>query len=728
MPKSRMAYKPNAQITKRLVVFVIFILTLLALAPNIQADDRDMYIADDWMDYLRLVPVSTHDGYHPIVFCDQSRILLPMMILPELHGGTQISCSSDIIDTLNSRLWPKTETIVVATDDMQFGIYAAAIASALDAPMYFDLIPEKQARTRGVARVIMVGSELVPDAQTVIRLLSIEDTRRYYESLIDNRDMAVLADTSEQSFIAAAVAGYHHCPILQNPEEIKDYRPRSLAWVTAPEAVTKERVKKLYHSCRFSPDTQTYDVAVGIITGLDPRDMSLVLVKTYAYPKLAGDWKMHAISAATNETQRDTVWHVRDYAIQALHGQSLTVSRFTEELTEAGYAYLCAHGSPGGLGLRDGSWPPDDLTFMPPLVFVAEACLTGDITALGVEKSVALKVISAGAVAYIGSMEIGGVALIGDYPFMQSTPDLPLGEEVRLQNSGRLDADADWPRVILIGEPTFHRMDHDLYTAEDIDDSQLRAVQISGRGETVPANIAVDLPNDLEVAYAVADLPNGKTQEYCRWIGFGGNVMTVAAKYDRQRVLLQWPGGDGQIRLYDKKPLGVAIIGFLSVALSGVSVLLSDLISLATVPGWFLVILGLFIMLGQQFRDTPIASARKWIALITGFGMGGLTIIAMGLNQSSLLSIILVTIGAITVAMLVPSEQVRIWHTFKAMAIYALPMFIVWAVINGIDISSKTLVMIGYGMCVIVICYGIVLLLAGWLYRFVARRMGGRSA
>ena len=206
---------------KRLSLLVILALLLTALVPNVSADDRNMYIAGEWMDYLRLVPISTHDGYHPIIFSDQNRIFPPIVKLAELYHGAPISCTLDTIDMLNRQLWPKTETIVVATDDMQFGIYAAVIASALDAPLYFDLISEKQAKARGVSRVIMVGSELVPETKTVIRLLSIEDSRQYYESLIDNREMAVLTDTSEQSFIAAAVAGYHHCPILQNPEEIK---------------------------------------------------------------------------------------------------------------------------------------------------------------------------------------------------------------------------------------------------------------------------------------------------------------------------------------------------------------------------------------------------------------------------------------------------------------------------------------------------------------------------
>ena len=457
------------------------------------------------------------------------------------------------------------------------------------------------------------------------------------------------------------------------------------------------------------------------------RDMSLILARTYAYPSLKGDWKRCAIAAEAKKTQRDTIWDVRDHTVLTLYGQSLTVSRFTEELTEAGYAYLGAHGSPGGFGFSDGSWPPSALSIMPPLVFVAEACLTGDITGTGVGESVALKVIAAGAAAYIGSMEIGGVAIIGDYPFMQGTPSLPLGEEVRLQNAGRLDIDADWPRVILIGEPTFHRLDHNIYTAESIDTSYMPVVRITGDGDTIPANIAVDLPNDVEIAYAVANLNSGEVCDYCRGIGFIENVMAVAARYDRQTVLLQWPGGDGEIRFYDKRPLGVTAKGILNLALTGVRATLIDLTSMDPSKSWLLIMLGFAILIIIHFRDEPIASARKWIAFLTGCGMAILAILLCGLNNSSVMAITLVTIGAITVTMLVPTEQARIWHTFKAMVIYALPMFIVWIFLNGIGTSSKTIILVGYGMCLIVVCFGLMLLLAGWLYKLIARRMEDRS-
>ncbi len=107
--------------------------------------------------------------------------------------------------------------------------------------------------------------------------------------------------------------------------------------------------------------------------------------------------------------------------------------------------------------------------------------------------------------------------------------------------------------------------------------------------------------------------------------------------------------------------------------------------------------------------------------------MAILAILLCGLNNSSVMAITLVTIGAITVAMLVPTEQARIWHTFKAMVIYALPMFIVWIFLNGIGASSKTIMLVGYGMCLIVVCFGLMLLLAGWLYKLIARRMEDRS-
>jgi len=706
---------------------VIILLLLIAISSISFAGDRDIYIAGEWMDYLRLIPLSTHGNYLPIVYSENGQITPPLLKFGELFGGTTVFCTSDTIDNLNRETWPIAETIVVSTDDMQLGTYAASIAAALDAPLYFDLFSEKTARSLGVERVILIGGELIPAANTVIHLKTLEQTRRYYESLIDNCKMSVLADSTDRFFIAAAVAASHHCPILQSPEEIKKYRPRYLAWVTDPEAVTIQNVKRLYRSCRFAPGVQTYDIGVGIVTGFNLHDMSLLLSRTYTYARLEGEWKGQGLIGSFKGLRQDTIYNDCGHYILSLQGQALTGPRFTDDITRSGYVFLCAHGSPNGFNLEGKRWPSGKIPALPPLVFVAEACETGNITGMGVRNSIALKLISAGAVAYIGSMGVGGVAMIGDYPFMRGTPNLPLSEEVRLQNAGRLDVDADWPRVILIGEPTFHQFEHNLYTTEYSKEKGRPIVRVMGHVDTMSTNIAIDLPDDITVAYAVADINHGKTHSYSRGPIYQKSLMSIAGTYDRQVLLLQWPGGDGIITLHDRKPLGVALMAILATTVTGVRGMLIDLTTISPALSWFLIILGLAVLVIVQFRGENLTAARKWIALLTGLFMTILVIMTLGLNQSTLMGVILVSIGAITVTILVPSEQVRLWHTLKAMVIFALPMFFAWLLINSSDVSSKATVLIGYGMCLIVLCYGLVLLLAGLAYRVGFRLYRGKA-
>lgn len=395
-----------------LVLVTLLIATGVLVQPAL-ANDRPIYVVSDWQEYLRLVPVSVRDGYIPLLYNSEPAFTPAILHFAELYGGSPLALDADGVQRIVEAQWSLAETIVVVQEQSRFGLLAAAIAAELDSPLFFDLPPAASLQQLRVQRVIAVGEVILPAQVDGITLRELEDAQRYYNELVGPRPVAVLTTESAMEFLAAGVAAYHRGNLLLASQEIQEYRPQYLAWVTTPGSVTKQRVYNLYELCRFSAGSQGYDVGVGILTGLTPNDVSLLMAHAYAYPQLEGEWKARVLNAGLKSAPATHAIYEQPFKVVSLVGNDFTGDAFLEAMRGAGYVAVEGHGSPSGLALADGSWPGRrEITGLPPLVFVAESCETGDIGGYGVDDSVALQVIAGGAVAYIGSMEVGGVGLL----------------------------------------------------------------------------------------------------------------------------------------------------------------------------------------------------------------------------------------------------------------------------------------------------------------------------
>ncbi|MBN2005420.1 MAG: hypothetical protein JXA21_18830 [Anaerolineae bacterium] len=619
--------------------------------------------------------------------------------------------------------WPHAETIVVAEEQSRLGMIAAAIAAELDCPLYFAL-PEQAALQRlGVRQVIAVGDVALPANAESIVLRELEEAQHYYNALIGERPVAVLATESAIEYLAAGVAAYHRGALLLTPDEIPDHRPQYLAWVTTPRSVTKQKVYALYETCRLSKGSQVYDVGVGILTGLTPHDVALLMARAYAYPELDGEWKTRVLNAGAKSVPATNTTPEQPFAVIQLKGSDFTGNAFLEAMRQTGYVAVEAHGSPSGLALEDGLWPGQrEITGLPPLIFVAESCETGDIGEYGVDNSVALRVIAGGAAAYISSMEVGGVGLIGQYGFALSTPATPLSTLVRLQSAARMDVDADTPRVILIGDPTFHQFEREWVRYEVALNDSKAQVKIYAQNTTGPVVIALELPNAMQVRFAQAHRPGEQGPGYMAGMVYYDTPLGKALAFDqplssaltlgRRTVLLEWPGGDGELILYATRPPGAVWRRILVDGFIGIQAIFIDLFSMpgTSVP---LAVVSLAVLLITRSRRKPEAFTL-WSGILAGLGTSLLGILyCLGLRFRVPWPVILtVGCGATTVVWIL-SPRLREWKRIAQCAgLYIAPLVLIWLLVAIIGVSSRMLIRVVWGTILTGLAYGLALLAA----------------
>lgn len=709
------------------LLIVTFVVSAM-WAQQAQAEERPILVAHHWQTYLRLVPLSTRDGYVPLLYNPEPNVTPAIAHFADLYGGAVLPLDAEGVEALIAAQWPRAETVVVADGSHpHFGLVAAAIAAVLKCPLFFEIPTVADLKHLGTQQVIAVGAVALPEGVEGVVLREVVDAQAYYNGLVGPRLVAVLASEGEMTFLAAEAVAFHSANLLLTAGEIPDFQPRYLAWVTAPSAVTKATVYELYNLCRFSAGSKVYDVGVGILTGLEPHDVALLMARAYAYPQLAGEWKTRVLSAGEKSVPFTQPSVQKPFDLVTLAGNDLTGDAFLEVMGSVGYVAIEAHGSPSGLALADGSWPGSRaISNLPPLVFVAESCETGDLGAYGVDKSVALQVIAGGAVAYIGSLEVGGVGLVGSFPYAFSTLATPLGTLVRLQTAARMAVDADTPRVILIGDPTFHQLDQEWGHYELLSDAggaarvQIRTSQASG-----PLVIALDLPADKQIQYMRAYRSVGEDMRYMQGMMYSdlplGRLLAFEHPFSSAptlggtTILLEWPGGDGVFTLHESRPLGALIRWLFSNGLIGVQAIFIDFFSMqGTAAPLAIVSVVVLLVVRSKRRPEP---AVTWSGVVVGAGMALVGILyCLGLDfVIPWFVIVLLACGATTVVWLFAPPW-RVWRRIALCAlVYVLPFVVVCLLAASAGASYRILLCMLGGIVLTAVTYGFWVAAAVWI-------------
>ncbi len=656
---------------------------------------RPVYVVNDWRGYLQMAPVCMHSGHAPLLYVNDTSGNAKVRQFVTLYDGTAVTADSVTIDSLIAANWPHPETVVTCEDDRRLGLVASVIASALESPLLFPTQFKNSPLPRRAKRIIAVGTcEPVEGVETKV-LSNLTEALQYYNALVDAEPGAVLVADDEYAFLASSVAASHHAPI------VTDYDGRGL-----------------YQACVFTPGLQVYEPAIGVLTALSAGDLSLLIARTQTYHQLQGEWRSRILVAQVEGDDQQETWRCGPMEFTSLQGGDLSARNFTASLQSAGYAQVCGHGSPVGILLTDSSWPGDsEIPPLPPLVFVGESCSTGDITGAGVENSMALRLIAAGAVAYIGSMEMGGVAIVGGYPFAFCTSQAPLGEHVRLQSAGRVDLIDDWPHAVLIGDPTFHQLERERidYTVDSV--SNPIRVMIEGPSDSISTAVVLRIPGCSDIEYVESEI-GGEKCKYGRGFLAGGRSLAIAPAFGLQTVLIDWPGGSGDVTLFARPPLSVTGGQILARALVGIEAMFVDLPTIQPGLAWGVAVVSILLLLALYVWGARSPHSRSWISLMTGLGVALVLRwigTCAGLDLPWLATIAAACVSA-AVAWLAHAERPGLMRPTLATLYYLVPLSLVLLQAWGISPSLSLPAMVTLAVILYAVVYFLILLLARWLY------------
>lgn len=694
----------------RALLFFLFIIPrgLPAEASHVA---RPVYVAQSWQDYLRLVPLSVKDGYTPLLYLEPEAASDAIDWFVQLYTGNRVIVGSQDIAALISSHWPSPLSIVVVEEKRQMATVAAAIAANLQSPLFFNTLPENMPATT-MLRVIAVGDvQIASNFTQVTRLETLTEAQSFYNESSQNDTYGVLvfAD-SPMNFLAAGVVAYHQGDLLFKWDEIAVSQPEFLAWLTEPNYVTWDNVQKLHNASSFIPGSQVYDAAIGILTGFNAHDVALLMARTYAYTDLTGPWQNHWTKGNFAATDRAKTTTYGPFTTHILNGAALTRRDFLAAMSQSAYIELTAHGSPQGFQFPGGTKiQKADISALPPLVFIAEACETADLTRYDWRTSIALQIISSGAVAYVGSMKVGGVGMADENVFAFSTPELPLGQLVRLQNVARMESDADVARVILIGDPAFHQFTQSVTETEFFQMTPVIGVKVYS-DFTIPIPVHLVLPDDISLPqYAASSLVDGRQAVYIPGAVYMARPLVTVRSRNQVHVLLMWPGGKGELFLHQQRPFSVKFRRILSDCLLGQRGLLIDVFSNSPID-WVMLILYLLVAV-VVWKSSAKYPATLW------FGSGLAVIIGLGgVLWSALMNSLMSwpAIGAIAVLgtagawYATEGDSLRVGF-LRGIALFAgalLPFWTLAALMGG---SLHVLRLLAQGIASIGFLYGLVL-------------------
>ena len=567
---------------QRLLTLIILVVCSFGIVGFKRPDanlEKPVYIVSDESDYFRLITFSTMlDSNIPILLVSDADSPGKLDNFQKYYQGTSTYLTSQQIDNIILDRYPNPSEVVVTDTSSGSMLFASLISSARQIPLFVGTIPLDIQNNKKLSSIIAVGDVKLATSIKTENLDSFEKAQNYYNHLVDKTETAVVISDPEVYSIGAEAVAYHRAKVFFNIEDGKSSKTENFIWVTLPENLGQPNFHRLYASDSENNVNAMYSQNIGVITGFTVEDMSFLLARTFAYHDMHGDWKNSFVVANVFSNEPPLLADNGSIEIQYLGNSSLNEDSFTNAISSSSYVYVLAHGDPSGLNFNGNHWPQKGEEFyFSPLVFVAEACSTLDFSKGDLENNVMLKLISSGALAFVGSTEIGGVSGTGELPFSNSTSQTPLGELTRLYNSIRLDIDADEPRGVLIGDPLLFQ------TTEQSKISPVNSA-ISGDGleyiiqDGEPdMDIVVKPQSSKEIVRATAFLENGDKLHYYRGAFYFGRSLGVISNVSGQTVLFNWPGGSGRIILYDHWSLPSRARLYLSDSMSGIQALLLDL-------------------------------------------------------------------------------------------------------------------------------------------------------
>ena len=393
-----------------LIVYSLGIVGFKLPANDLIMVEKPVYIVTIESDYFRLISFSTNQENNiPILLLADNNSTDKTDVFLNYYQGIPYHLSTQQIDELVRENFPDNSEIVVSDSTRESMLCAALISSELQIPFFVETIPGDVLQNENLSSIIVIGEVKLTTNINTEELDSFEKAQNYYNQLVDKTDTSVVISDPEVFSIGAEMAAYHHGKVFFNIEDGKNSNTDNLIWVTLPANLGQTNFGRLYASDSNESVNNLYSQNIGVITGFTVEDMSFLLARNFAYHDMQGEWKNNYVVASAFSNLPSTINQENGKITLSIGAADLSVSNFAQAIKTANYVFAYAHGSPSGLRFNDGEWPNREHDFsVPPLLFVAEACSTMDFNDKEMDQSIVLTTISSGAVAFIGSMEMGG--------------------------------------------------------------------------------------------------------------------------------------------------------------------------------------------------------------------------------------------------------------------------------------------------------------------------------
>ena len=259
--------------------------------------------------------------------------------------------------------------------------------------------------------------------------------------------LAILASPNDPYYpLAEEIAAAENAPVVHGLAEMQPCPPIFLLWVVSPAYLSDARMIEFGLAAKESSAA----ISSGIITA-----SSLERARAL-WERRAGvrGQNMFAVNAPNPSAQIPEGRMLR-FAQTLVTAHPLTRTGFLNALQSADYLTFTGHGANDYLKLGgDDAIAAADIPALNAVVVGTGSCQT---LRPWNEDSIALRFVDQGAAAYSGFVFSPNEGyLIGEFdglPYRYTWPGFPVGHVLRIQNRGTLQGFANFPFLVLLGDP-----------------------------------------------------------------------------------------------------------------------------------------------------------------------------------------------------------------------------------------------------------------------------------
>lgn len=394
---------------------------------NLKNNTKNVYVVDNKKDFCSMLPYCVNKNIPLIISNGNSEMIYDFC---EKYNGNIVKIGSkDIISFLKNEF--NSDTLVISAEDSnEMKILASQIACKLKCPIIYksDVNEFFYNNHKKFKKVIEIGNVNYNYDNNIVQYKYIDDVERLYDKVVPNNDLNIyMMNQFENDVLGLYLAAYRGGKIYFDVNKISNIN-KYFAWVIDPQDFSPSKYLEL-NSYIQRKSNGKYSKGIGVITGNNIEDTNLLLVRSFFYKDLKKS------SNVVDTEQMDN-----------------NVNKLLDEMKKSIYIRIFAHGSYNEIQLKN-NYKLNNNNFPKLLntpLISTESCETCE----KLDGGIALSAIHNGAVAYIGSIKMGGTeSWFIQKPYLVSTHEVPLSNIVLANNLEIKKYTDNSIRAVLIGDP-----------------------------------------------------------------------------------------------------------------------------------------------------------------------------------------------------------------------------------------------------------------------------------